>query len=390
MNKVFLKFNLYSVLLIFLCLFMLNSCLTKEEEPLNYNDTSDFYGTWQIFYNNPLSSNEVNSEYIRFNPDGSAVYLKLYASEYYPVDMFDVKNYTWSISLNDLNFDIMTYHVDYFTGNEIFCNGGKFKLKKLPDAIIDLYTNGSDDYKYKSIDENGNILNYKKIKDFYGSWRMSYDNTSFGSEFKKGYTYYLKVYPGGTLKLIEVNNTGGDFNIQESSWDVKKNIFYWGIINYDIEYCKEADMLFSRSATKLLFQKVADTIVDYYLNYKEDSGSTNKDPDADILNYKDISDFYGYWEMKYGENSFANDYFQDNSIYIILNPNGTLQQITVSHSTGYVYKNECKWSIEKNTFRWDIINYDIDYCREKELSLSRSGTQLLLSRIQRDDILDYL
>lgn len=215
---------------------------------------------------------------------------------------------------------------------------------------------------------------------------MSYDDTSFGADYKKDYTYYLKLYNDGSLKLIEVNNKGGEFNIKDSSWVIKKNIFYWGIVNYDIEYCKETVMHLSRSATNLSFQRVADTIVDYYINNKDNSGGSNKDPDADILNYKDISDFYGYWEMK----SVANDSSPDCSTYIILNSNGTLQELTVTHSSGYVYKTESKWSVEQNTFKWDIINYDIIYCRERELSLSHAGSQLLFSRIQKSDILDYL
>ena len=128
MDKVFQKFNLYQMASIVMCLLMLNSCLKEEEEePLNYKDISDFYGTWQIFYNNPFSSYEVNSEYIRFYPDGSAVYLKLYNPEYYPKDMFDLEDYSWSILLNELSYGMMTYHLDYFTGDEMFFNGGDCK-----------------------------------------------------------------------------------------------------------------------------------------------------------------------------------------------------------------------------------------------------------------------
>ena len=76
--------RLFLLPIFFLILF--TGCLPKEdEEPLNYKDISDFYGTWQLSLDgNSFGANYQDgyNEYIQFLPNSTARYLKVYNPEF--------------------------------------------------------------------------------------------------------------------------------------------------------------------------------------------------------------------------------------------------------------------------------------------------------------------
>lgn len=241
---------------------LLFSGCVKQEEPLNYNSISDFYGPWEMTLEEsgdaPGASDGFKT-YVNFKANGLGEYLKVYNSSYYPEGMIDLMEFPWSLTLNDLEFDIITYHVDYCSGNEIYLSRGYllYKLSKISETLWDYLTEPDKFQSYQSVDSEGNVLNYKKIDDFEGYWRFSHASDSFGSSSQSGMSEFVQIMHDGRLINTKINDETGQTETTESSWRLNQNIFYWGILNYDIDYCKTNEISLSRSGVHLILTRVS-------------------------------------------------------------------------------------------------------------------------------------
>lgn len=229
-------------------LILFSGCLPKEdEESLNYNDISDFYGTWQIYLDeNSFGSNYQDgyNEYIQFLPNGTARYLKVYNPEFYPDGMKDYKEYTWTVEANTLSWTIVSFHIDYCGADEIYISGNAYqahKLRRVTDELIDFYMNPAPGDEDKSVDAEGNILNYKSISDFYGAWQLLSEYTSPENSYLNGYTEYICLWEDGKMAYIKVYNPeyypAGMKDYKEFNWSLNLNSLRWDAISYYVDYC---------------------------------------------------------------------------------------------------------------------------------------------------------
>lgn len=253
---------MYDIKIIFILVLIglfLNSC--TKEEPLNYTSISQFYGPWEMTAEQNGDTPDTSDgfkEFVNFKANGIVEYLKVYNSNYYPDGMTDLKEFSWSLNRNNLFFDIMTYHVDYCSGQEIFIsrNSQLYKLKKNSDTLWTYYTDPKKFEEYESVDQEGNILNYKSIEDFYGNWQMTRGNDSFGFPNTSDIEEYLQILEDGKLIYREIDLSIGEEKVIENYWHINKNTFNWGNINYEIDYCKRDQISLSRSATHLILTRI--------------------------------------------------------------------------------------------------------------------------------------
>lgn len=236
---------------LFIISVVLTGCFTEKDEPLIYNNETEFYGAWQVeFTNNP---NRGYDEYLRIYPGGYMQFLRVYKPEYYPKGMFDLLDKKWALDGNYFIWDIMRYKIEYMTRNEIYLNNGNIKLRKVSEQVFDLYTSGNEDPGDKTIDEDGEVLNYSSPKDFVGTWKVTYLEGTFGIRDYEECTLY--IYEDGTLKSVIYNTYTNITTENVTTWSLKKNVFYWGIVNYDINYVKSDRISLSRSATNMLLTR---------------------------------------------------------------------------------------------------------------------------------------
>lgn len=245
---------------IFASALLLSSC-EKQEEPLNYTSISEFYGAWELSLEksvNPTESTEGYTEYLKLDSDGTLYMLKIYNPEFYPDEMKDLNVFTWDLLGNLLTLYNMGYHLDYCSGNDIFISRGGliFKMTKITETLWEYYINPEKFEDYQSVNKEGVVLNYKSIEDFYGEWKLGYADDSFGHHNNDEVNRYVTILSKGVLLSRTEDVPSGQIETQETEWRIKDNSFYWGILNYDVDYCKPDEVSLSRSATHLILTRI--------------------------------------------------------------------------------------------------------------------------------------
>lgn len=236
--------------------FLFTGCMNDDL----YYTPSEFYGAWEFMKEQDPNSSATSSqyvEYVKFMPDGAVYKLKVYDPEYYKGSK-DLSESTWTVKSDRLTFGGYSYTITYSSGSEIFLSTSYqlYKIKKIPDLLWEYYLNPDQFKEYESVDQEGTLLNYKSEEDFYGSWKLTYGSDSFGSSYNDDMEEYVDIKPDGKLIYTKTNNTTGITDKSEKSWRLKKNIFYWDILNYDIEYCMKDEISLRRSATHLILKRI--------------------------------------------------------------------------------------------------------------------------------------
>ena len=240
--------------------FLFTGCMNDDLNDDLYYTPSEFYGAWEFMKEQDPNSFATSSqyvEYVKFMPDGAVYKLKVYDPEYYKGSK-DLSESTWTVKSDRLTFGGYSYTITYSSGSEIFLSTSYqlYKIKKIPDLLWEYYSNPDQFKEYESVDQEGTLLNYKSEEDFYGSWKLTYGSDSFGSSYNDDIEEYVDIKPEGKLIYTKKNNTIGITDKSENSWRLKKNIFYWDILNYDIEYCMKDEISLRRSATHLILKRI--------------------------------------------------------------------------------------------------------------------------------------
>lgn len=250
-------------------LILLTGCEPQEEEePLNYKDISVFYGTWQMSLDgNSFGANSQGgfNEYIQFLPNGTARYLKVYNPEFYPDGMKDYKEYGWTVEANTLSWTIMSFNIDYCGANEIFITGNSYqtyKLRRVKDVLIDFYMNPAPGDEDRSIDSDGNILNYKSVSDFYGAWQLLSEYTSPENSYLNGYTEYICLREDGKMEYLKVYNPeyypAGMKDYKEYRWSLNLNSLKWDVISFYVDYCHTDELGLKRSSLLYRWKRISE------------------------------------------------------------------------------------------------------------------------------------